>query len=140
MSADDRHPASLIPVRLHEPALVDLMRQRINLDMVSHIAQQAVRVINLGDDSELFPTPPHTPEKASPSQSERSLSPRLPTLNDFIIILVHNSRVQIPSLLTTLIYLERLRNKLPRMAKGKRIRPLVLHVTEVLPLVRYALY
>ncbi|KAK7696022.1 hypothetical protein QCA50_000662 [Cerrena zonata] len=66
MSIDDRHPASLIPSRLHEPALVGLMRQKINLDMVAYIAQQAVRVINLGDEPESLPTPPRTPHKASP--------------------------------------------------------------------------
>lgn len=129
MSVDDRHPASLIPSRLHEPALVDLMRQKINLDMVAYVAQQAVRVINLGDEPESLPTPPRTPHKASSSQSERQDSPNLPSLNDFIIILVHNSRVHIASLLTTLVYLERLRNKLPIMAKGKRIQSHILSLS-----------
>lgn len=121
MSIDARHPASLIPSRLHEPALVALMRQKISLDMVSHITQKAMSVINLGDEPESLPTPPRTPSKASSSQSEREASSFLPPLNEFIIILVHNSRVQIASLLTTLVYLDRLRNKLPQMAKGKRI-------------------
>ncbi|KAH8074939.1 hypothetical protein BXZ70DRAFT_744082 [Cristinia sonorae] len=114
-----RHPASLIPTHLHEPALVDLMRQRINMDMVAYLARQTVRVINLGDEPTMLPTPPHTPHKTSFNERDRnSAASRLPSLQDFIIIVVHNSRVQLPSFLTTIVYLERLRAKLPRMAKG----------------------
>ncbi|KAK2462314.1 hypothetical protein APHAL10511_005620 [Amanita phalloides] len=93
-----RHPASLIPFSLHNPLLVQLMAGRVTTGMIFHVARHTEKVIRIDNEPEG--------------------GPRLISLDYFILHLVNCSRVPVSTLLTTLVYLDRLRSRLPPMSKG----------------------
>ncbi|SRR6266851_5002271 len=119
-----RNPLSLIPTALHNPQLIRLIQKPVTGHMVFYLARQMSSIIPVAEDTSPAsssaglapPTPPHTPHKVNFDQSPAT--PGLIPLEEFIARLVQASRVQVPTLLTTLIYLQRLRAKLPKMAKG----------------------
>lgn len=92
----------------------------VTQEMVSYLAHKASQVIRCEDSSSVssknLPTPPTTP----PQDASDAFDPSLPSVELFISTLVARSHVQVPTLMTSLIYLDRLAQRLPPVAKGMR--------------------
>ncbi|CAI4217510.1 unnamed protein product [Parascedosporium putredinis] len=103
---------------LKEAALHDLITSRVDSRMISYLAKAADNVIpcdknmmpaqsRKNTSPANLPTPPPLPSSAPSSQD-----PMLPTVEQFIRQLVRSSNVQAATLMPTLVYLQRLKNKL----------------------------
>lgn len=89
----------------------------VSQDMISYLAAKASQVIRCEDTpkgNQLPPTPPTTPPPGSTFEAP------LPTVEEFITSIVERSSVQVPTLMTSLVYLHRLQARLPPVAKGMR--------------------
>lgn len=106
----------------NKAALDHFVHLPVGKDMIAHLAQKATEVIRCEPTpfthSNLPPTPPRTPpQDGAPRLAAES---PLPSLETFITSIVDRSHVQVPTLMSSLIYLSRLQKRLPPVAKGMR--------------------
>jgi G1/S-specific cyclin PLC1 len=105
---------------LNRAALGEFVTTRVTREMVTHLAQQAAQVIRCEAhvtntvNQNGQPTPPSTPPM------EVDDLPALPSIEVFIASLVTRSQVHVSTLMSSLVYLGRLRSRLPPVAKGMR--------------------
>lgn len=116
---------------LNAYALNEFIFERVDDKMIAYLAAAARNVIDCNDrmmpspqannsyhtDLRLPPSPPRTPP---PPIEVRPENDNLPTLEQFIKNLVRSSNVQVPTLMSTLVYLGRLKASLRHDAKGLR--------------------
>ena len=103
----------------NQAALDHFIQLPVSHDMISYLAQKATQVIRCEPsiNKNLPPTPPASPPQHAASSIRE---PALPSVEEFITSIVERSHVQTATLMTSLVYLSRLRSRLPPVAKGMR--------------------
>ncbi|EEP81731.1 predicted protein [Uncinocarpus reesii 1704] len=102
-------------------AMNEFIMSPVSNDMIRYLAQKATQVLRCEDEvmlSTYSQGQPLTP----PDSPNPDLAP-LPSVETFIRNLVRRSHVEVPTLMTSLVFLARLRAKLPPMSKGMRCTP-----------------
>ncbi|GAA5936954.1 hypothetical protein JCM1841_003928 [Sporobolomyces salmonicolor] len=111
-----RHPGSLVPKYLHDPAILKLMNSPLSDDMIECVANKTIDAVRCRPPPDAPPTPPHTPGDGPIDKLVHSSG--LPPLPVFVESVVRKSKCHVPTLLCTLVFLERLKERLPQHARG----------------------
>lgn len=102
---------------LNALALDQFIHLPVTSQMIQYLASKASEVIKCEETkSTSISTSPHT----SSDDNSKLLKNDLPSLEYFIASLVQDSDVQVLTLMPCLVYLDRLKQKLPLVAKGGR--------------------
>lgn len=105
---------------LNRAALDEFVTSRVTREMVTYLAQQAAQVIRCEAHVTNTANPHGQPTPPSTPPMENSDLPALPSIEIFIASLVTRSQVHVSTLMSCLVYLGRLRSRLPPVAKGMR--------------------
>ncbi len=108
---------------LNASALEHFVYKPVSPAMIAYLAHAAREVIQC--DPNMMPPPAQQSQNPTPPRTPSPKAIRcedngLPTLEEFITQLVRSSNVQVPTLMSTLVYLTRLKSRLQPMAKGLR--------------------